>query len=318
MNVLVAGGAGFVGSHLCESLLIDGYSVICVDNFYTGRRRNVEHLLCYPNFRVLEHDLIEPLARDWQVQAIFNLASPASPVGYLRRPIETALVNAYGTHHLLSLAQRHHARFLQASTSEVYGEPVVHPQDETYWGNVNPHGPRACYDEGKRFAEALTMDFHRVHGTDVRLVRIYNTYGPRSQHDGGRVVPNFIWKALHGEPLPIYGNGAQTRSFCYVSDLVRGMRQAMFAPGTAGEVFNLGNPGEFALLDLAELVLRLTGSRSSVEFHPAREDDPTRRRPDISKAKEQLGWEPRVALKDGLRSTIDWFAEAAGIIAKAA
>jgi nucleoside-diphosphate-sugar epimerase len=311
MNILVAGGAGFVGSHLCESLLRDGHRVICVDNFYTGRAQNVQHLYANPDFELVEHDLIKPLPRDWDVQAVFNLASPASPVGYLRQPLETALVNAQGTYQLLHLAHCHGARFLQASTSEVYGEPLVHPQVESYWGNVNPHGPRACYDEGKRFAEALTMDFYRVYETDVRLIRIFNTYGPRSQHDDGRVVPNFIWKALHNEPIPIYGDGQQTRSFCYVDDLVRGMRAAMFGQETTAAVFNVGNPGEFTLLELADLVLRLTGSNSDLEFHPARQDDPTRRRPDIRKATATLGWEPIVPLEDGLRKTIEWFRQEA-------
>ena len=312
MNILVAGGAGFIGSHLCESLLGDGHRVICMDNFSTGRRGNVRHLASDARFELVEHDLIEPLPKDWDVQAVFNLASPASPVGYLRTPIETALVNSQGTYHLLSLAERHHACFLQASTSEVYGEPLVHPQSESYWGNVNPHGPRACYDEGKRFAEALTMDFHRVYNTDVRLIRIFNTYGPRSQHDDGRVVPNFIWKALHDLPLPIFGDGQQTRSFCYVDDLVRGIRAAVFGQDTTAGVFNLGNPEEVTLLDLADEVLRLTSSKSSLEFYPPREDDPTRRQPDISRAKAQLGWTPTVPLDEGLRRTIDWFKLSSG------
>ncbi|HLG68962.1 MAG TPA: UDP-glucuronic acid decarboxylase family protein [Chloroflexota bacterium] len=307
MNVLVAGGAGFIGSHLCESLLSDGHSVICLDNFYTGRRENVSGLTRQSSFELIEHDLVRPLPRDWQVDAVFNLASPASPVGYLNKPIETAMVNSLGTYHLLKLALTHGARFLQASTSEVYGDPLVHPQAEGYWGNVNPRGPRACYDEGKRFAEALTMDFHRVHGLDVRLVRIFNTYGPRSQADDGRVIPSFVCKALAGEPLPIYGDGQQTRSFCFVADLVRGLKAVMFGDGLAGEVFNLGNPGEFTLLELADLVRELSESTSELQFLPAREDDPTRRRPDISKVTSRLGWRPLVPLPEGLLRTIGWF-----------
>jgi len=307
LNILVSGGAGFIGSHLCEALLDAGHEVICVDNFLTGRRHNLEHLQARKGFSLIEHDVIQPLPADWDVQAVFNLASPASPVGYLAHPIETALVNSQGTYHLLKLAAKHKALFLQASTSEVYGDPLVHPQTESYWGNVNPNGIRSCYDEGKRFAESITMDFHRVHGLDARLIRIFNTYGPRSQHDDGRVVPNFIWRALKHESLPIYGDPAKTRSFCYVDDLVQGIMKAQFTPGTTANVYNLGNPGEFTLQELAELVLRLTGSPSTIDMLPPREDDPTRRRPDISRAKAELGWEPRVPLEEGLRKTIAWF-----------
>jgi len=303
----VSGGAGFIGSHLCETLLGAGHQVICVDNLLTGRRRNIESFASRPGFTFVQHDIIEGLPADWPVDAVFNLASPASPVGYLAHPIETARVNAEGTYHLLCLATRHSARFLQASTSEVYGEPEVHPQPETYWGNVNPHGIRSCYDEGKRYAESITMDFHRLHGLDARLIRIFNTYGPRSQADDGRVVPNFICRALLGEALPIYGDGTQTRSFCYVDDLVQGILKAQFEEDTVGQVFNLGNPGEFTLLELAEMVLELTGSKSKIEFFPPREDDPTRRRPDITRARTQLGWTPRVPLEEGLKSTIAWF-----------
>ncbi|MDE3076877.1 MAG: SDR family oxidoreductase, partial [Chloroflexota bacterium] len=296
MICLVSGGAGFIGSHLCDALIAAGHQVLCIDNLLTGRRANVEHLQPNPNFTFVEHDLIEALPRDWDVEAVFNLASPASPIGYLNHPIETARVNSEGTHHLLELARRHGALVLQASTSEVYGEPLEHPQREEYWGNVNSRGIRACYDEGKRFAEALTMDFFRVHKTDVRLIRIFNTYGPRCQPDDGRVVPSFLVRALKGEPLPIYGDGSITRSFCYVDDLVQGILKAMFTPGTTAKVFNLGNPGEFTLFELAELILKLTSSSSRVELLPAREDDPTRRRPDITKARTVLGWEPAIQL----------------------
>jgi nucleoside-diphosphate-sugar epimerase len=307
LNILVSGGAGFVGSHLCDALLDAGHSVICVDNLLTGRRANLDTLLPREGFTFVEHDVIQPLPTDWDVQAVFNLASPASPVGYLANPIETALVNSQGTYHLLELARRHSALFLQASTSEVYGDPLVHPQSEDYWGNVNPHGIRSCYDEGKRFAEAITMDFYRVHKLDARLIRIFNTYGPRSQHDDGRVIPNFICRALRGESLPIYGDGNKTRSFCYVDDLVQGIMKAQFTPGTTAKVFNVGNPGEFTLLQLADLVLRLTNSSSRVEMLEAREDDPTRRRPDITRAKAELNWQPTIPLEEGLRRTIEWF-----------
>ncbi len=307
MNVLVSGGAGFIGSHLCEALLDAGHEVICIDNLLTGRRANLETLLPRRGFSFVEHDIIKPPPEDWPVEAVFNLASPASPVGYFQHPIETARVNAEGTFHMLELARRHGAQFLQASTSEVYGDPEVHPQTEDYFGHVNPNGPRACYDEGKRYAEALCMDFHRVHGLDLRIVRIFNTYGPRSQPDDGRVVPNFVCKALRGEPLPIYGEGSKTRSYCYVDDLVDGILKAQFTEGTTAGVFNLGNPGEFTLDELAALVLRLTGSSSAIEYLPPREDDPTRRRPDITRAKARLRWEPSVPLEEGLMRTIAWF-----------
>jgi UDP-glucuronate decarboxylase len=281
--------------------------VTCVDNLLTGRKANIRSLIGQDGFDFLEHDIIEPLPKDVPVNAVFNLACPASPVGYYTHRIATLRVNAEGTRHMLELALKHGATFLQASTSEVYGEPETHPQREEYWGNVNPNGPRACYDEGKRYAEALTMDFHRVHQLDARIIRIFNTYGPHSRFDDGRVVPNFIWKALHGEALQIYGEGSKTRSYCYVDDLVAGMQKAMFTPGTTAGVFNVGNPGEFTLDELAAIVLRLTGSKSIVDYLPAREDDPTRRRPDISRAKAALGWEPKVPLEDGLTRTIEWF-----------
>jgi nucleoside-diphosphate-sugar epimerase len=288
-------------------LLAAGHSVVCIDNLITGRRTNIAHLDGHDRFTFVQHDVIEPLPADWEVQAVFNLASPASPIGYFDYPIQTARVNAEGTFHMLDLARRHDAKFLQASTSEVYGEPERHPQREDYWGNVNPHGIRSCYDEGKRYAEALTMDFWRVHRLDARLIRIFNTYGPRSDPDDGRVVPNFVSKALKHEPLPIYGDGSNTRSFCYVDDLVRGILKAMFGEGTTAQVYNLGNPAEFTLLELANMVLELTGSRSKIDFQPPREDDPTRRRPDIGRAAAELGWKPEIALAHGLRPTCVWF-----------
>ncbi|HUZ77513.1 MAG TPA: UDP-glucuronic acid decarboxylase family protein [Chloroflexota bacterium] len=308
MIALVAGGAGFIGSHLCEALLSQSHQVLCVDNYLSGLPDNVSHLRQRAGFQLIEHDLIQPLPEDWPVDAVFNLASPASPPYYLAHPIETARVNAQGTYHLLELARHHGARYLQASTSEVYGDPLVHPQPESYWGNVNPNGIRSCYDEGKRFAESLVMDYCRL-GLDARIIRIFNTYGPRNRADDGRVVPNFIDRALRRLPLPVHGDGSQTRSFCYVEDLVRGMLAAQLHDGTRGEVFNLGNPGEFTMLELAELVQRLTGDASGVEFQPAREDDPSRRRPDITKATAKLGWTPRVNLEEGLRRTIAWFRE---------
>ncbi|HEU4751549.1 MAG TPA: GDP-mannose 4,6-dehydratase, partial [Armatimonadota bacterium] len=282
----------------------------CVDNFLTGSPRNVEHLAGNPAFTLVEHDVVQPYhgpgARD--VEAIFHLASPASPVGYRTHAIETMLVNSYGTINMLRLAQERRAKFLITSTSEVYGDPLVHPQTEDYWGNVNPIGTRACYDEAKRFSETATMEWLRVYGTDVRIVRIFNTYGPRNDPEDGRVVPNFITQALRGEPLTIYGDGSQTRSFQYVSDLVAGILKAMFTAGTTGEVFNLGNPDEYTILEFAEQVLAASGSGSGLDYRPLLfEDDPTRRRPDISKARRVLDWEPRVPLREGLERTIAWY-----------
>ncbi len=306
MRVLVAGGAGFIGSHLCESLLSSGWEVVAVDNLITGRLANLASLLDHPRFTFIQHDITEPL--DLDVDAIFHLASPASPVGYRQHSIETHLVNSLGTFHLLQLARRQGARFLFASTSEVYGDPQIHPQPETYHGNVNPVGPRSCYDESKRFGESLTMEFVRTFGLDARIVRIFNTYGPRTDPGDGRVVPNFVMRALGGEPLVVYGDGRQTRSLCYVSDMVRGIRLALELEGLAGEVINLGNPDERTVLELAQLILELTGSSSPVTFAPPRPDDPARRCPDIAKARRLLGWEPSVDLREGLRMTIAYFA----------
>jgi nucleoside-diphosphate-sugar epimerase len=306
MKVLVAGGGGFVGSHLCDALIARGDQVTCADNFLTGSPENVAHLQGHPRFRLLRHDVIEPL--EVETEAIFHLASPASPVGYRTHSIETLRVNSLGTMHMLELASRQRARFLLASTSEIYGDPQVHPQTEGYWGNVNPVGLRACYDESKRFAEAATMEWVRKFDTDARIVRIFNTFGPRSQSDDGRVVPNFLNQAIRGEPLTVYGDGSQTRSFCYVSDLVRGLLAAMFTEGTRAEIFNLGNPREFTILEFARLVISLAGTASRIEFRPLLfEDDPARRRPDITKARARLGWEPQVPLEQGVLETLEWY-----------
>jgi nucleoside-diphosphate-sugar epimerase len=306
-NVIVTGGAGFIASHLCERLIADGHHVVCVDNMCTGSADNVAHLRDEPRFTLVQADVTRPL--DWPdaVDYIFHMASPASPIAYWRLPVETATVNAIGSHNALELALRAGARFLLSSTSEVYGDPLVHPQVESYWGNVNPVGPRACYDEGKRFAEALTISYQRARGLDARIVRIFNTYGPRSDPDDGRLVPNFIKQALRGAPLPVYGDGSQTRSLCYVDDLVEGLVRVMFAPRLSGEVFNLGNPDEHTVMEYAEIIREACGSSSVIEWLPAREEEPARRRPDITKAREALGWQPRTPLREGLKQTVAWF-----------
>ena len=310
MRVLVTGGAGFIGSHLVDRLLELEHHVMVADSFLTGRFVNLVHAEGHPNLRLVHQDLTEPLAEDAFVgpfDRIYNLASPASPRGYGRYPIETQLVNSVGTLHVLGLARRDGARFLQASTSEVYGDPLVHPQVETYWGNVNPNGPRACYDEGKRFAESLVMEFVRQYGVDARIARIFNTYGPRSNPDDGRVVPNFCVQALRGDPITIYGDGSQTRSFCYVDDLVRGLVLLMETDGLTGEVVNLGNPDEFTVRELAEQIVAITCSRSPIHHEPLPIDDPTRRRPDVAKALRLLGWRPEVDLANGLPPTLASF-----------
>jgi len=305
VNVLVSGGAGFIGSHLCARLLEEGRSVLCVDNLLTGSLGNIAALQGRPGFRFLHHDVTLPLA--YEAETVFHLASPASPVGYMEHPFETILVNSLGTYRLLERAKEAGARFLLTSTSEAYGDPLEHPQRETYFGNVNPIGPRACYDESKRLGETITMEFFRQYGLDARIVRIFNTYGPHSQMDDGRIVPNFITQALNGEPLTIHGDGSQTRSLCYVSDLVDGLIRAMETPDTAGEVYNLGNAEEHTVREFAELIIRLCHSSSEVRYEPKRQDDPERRRPDNSKAREKLGWEPTVSLEAGMTMTIEWF-----------
>ena len=305
MRILITGGAGFVGSHLGEKLLKQGHDIVVVDNYFTGSKRNIEHLLSDTRFEVIRHDVTFPLYVE--VDAIYNLASPASPIHYQHDPVQTTKTNVMGAINMLGLAKRLRVPILQASTSEVYGDPEVHPQTEGYWGKVNPIGPRACYDEAKRVAETLFFDYHRQHQLDIRVARIFNTYGPRMAADDGRVVSNFIVQALRGEPITIYGDGSQTRSFCYVDDLVDGLVALMNnEAGEPGPV-NLGNPGEFTMLELAETILELTGSASAIEYRELPEDDPRQRQPDISKAKSLLGWEPTVALKEGLVNTIAYF-----------
>ena len=306
MRCLVTGGAGFIGSFLCERLLEQGHEVICLDNFYTGRKHNIAHLLDDKQFELVRHDVTEPILIE--VDRIFNLACPASPVHYQYNPVKTVKTSVMGMIHMLGLAKRVRARILQASTSEVYGDPEQHPQTEDYWGHVNPIGPRACYDEGKRVAETLCFDYHRQNGVDIRVVRIFNTYGPRMLADDGRVGSNFVVQALLGRDITIYGNGEQTRSFCYVDDLVDGLVRMMDQIDTRGPV-NLGNPGEFTIRELAELVIELTGTKSRIVPRGLPPDDPVRRQPDITRAREVLGWEPKVALREGLTRTIAFFDE---------
>ena len=305
MRILITGGAGFVGSHLAERHLDQGHDVIAVDNYFTGSKRNIEQLLSNPRFELMRHDVTFPLYVE--VDAIYNLASPASPVHYQHDPVQTTKTNVMGAINMLGLAKRLRVPILQASTSEVYGDPEVHPQPEDYWGKVNPIGPRACYDEAKRVAETLFFDYHRQHGLDIRVARIFNTYGPRMAADDGRVVSNFIVQALRGEPLTIYGDGSQTRSFCYVDDLVSGLIALMENSSNEPGPVNLGNPGEFTMLELASLVLDMTGSSSPIEHRDLPADDPKQRQPNIDKAKKVLGWEPSVPLRDGLKKTIDYF-----------
>lgn len=305
MRVLVAGGAGFIGSHLCARLLGEGHTVICVDNLLTGAERNIVPYLGNERFSFLRHDITEPF--DVEADAIFQLASPASPVGYWNYPFETIRVNTIGTTNLLELARKYGARLLTASTSEAYGDPLEHPQRETYFGNVNPIGTRACYDESKRLGETITMEYVRRLGVDARIVRIFNTYGPNSQLNDGRMIPNFITQALTHQPLTVHGTGAQTRSICYVDDLVDGLMRAMFTDHTTGQVYNLGNPDEQPIREWARLIISLCDSPSTLVFEPKREDDPERRRPDIEKARRELGWEPHISPAEGLRRTIAWF-----------
>jgi UDP-glucuronate decarboxylase len=304
MRILVTGGAGFLGSHLCGRLLTDGHEVLCLDNFFTGRRKNIHAFLADPNFELVRHDIVESILLE--VDQLYHLACPASPVHYQFNPVKTIKTNVIGTHNMLGLAKRVKARFLLASTSEVYGDPKVHPQREEYWGNVNPIGIRSCYDEGKRVAETFTMDYHRQNKVDVRVVRIFNTYGPRMLADDGRVVSNFIVQALRGEDITVYGDGSQTRSFCYVDDLIEGLVRMMNAQDFIGPV-NLGNPEEYTILDLAKKIIAMTGSRSRVAFKPLPSDDPTQRQPDITLAQEKLGWQPKVSVDEGLKKTVEYF-----------
>lgn len=305
-NILVTGGAGFIGSHLCDKLLEQGNHVICLDNFFTGSRKNVTHLLGNSEFELIRHDIIEPIILE--VDQIYNLACPASPIHYQYNAIKTIKTNVLGVTNMLDLADETKARILQASTSEVYGDPIVHPQKETYWGNVNPIGVRSCYDEGKRVAETLMMDYHRQHNVDIRIIRIFNTYGPRMAQNDGRVVSNFIIQALKNEDITIYGDGSQTRSFCYVDDLVRGMITLMNTEDFMGPV-NVGNDGEYTILDLAKMIIELTNSSSKIVFKPLPSDDPCQRKPDLSLAKEKLNYTPTVHVKDGLMKTIEYFSE---------
>jgi len=304
MRILVTGGAGFLGSHLCERLLLDGHEVVCLDNFFTGRRRNIRGFLSNPDFELVRHDVVEPIMLE--VDRIYHLACPASPIHYQYNPVKTIKTNVLGTHNMLGLAKRIKARFLLASTSEVYGDPQMHPQKEDYWGNVNPVGIRSCYDEGKRVAETFTMDYHRQSKVDVRIVRIFNTYGPRMLASDGRVVSNFVIQALQGQDITVFGTGSQTRSFCYVDDLIDGLVRMMDAKDFTGPV-NIGNPEEYTILDFATKIIAMTGSRSKIVYGPLPSDDPTQRQPDISLAAERLGWKPRVTVDDGLSRTIAYF-----------
>jgi len=304
-KTLVTGGAGFLGSHLCDRLVSLGEDVLCVDNYFTGRKRNVDHLFGKPNFELMRHDVTFPLYVE--VDRIYNLACPASPVHYQYNPVQTTKTSVHGAINMLGLAKRTNARILQFSTSEVYGDPQIHPQTEDYWGNVNPIGPRSCYDEGKRCAETLFFDYHRQYRTDIKVVRIFNTYGPRMHPNDGRVVSNFIVQVLQGEDITIYGSGQQTRSFCYVDDLIDAIQLMMSGPDDLIGPVNLGNPGEFTMLELAEMVLKLAGGKSKLVFKPLPADDPKQRKPDISLARARLGWEPKVSLEDGLKETIAYF-----------
>jgi dTDP-glucose 4,6-dehydratase len=305
MRVLVTGGAGFLGSHLCDRLLAEGHDVVAMDNLVTGNPRNISHLEADPRFRFVRHDVTQFIRIDGPLDAVLHFASPASPIDYLELPIQTLKVGSLGTHNALGLAMAKKARFLLASTSEVYGDPLVHPQPETYWGNVNPIGPRGVYDEAKRFSEAMTMAYHRAHGVDTRIVRIFNTYGERMRPKDGRVVPALISQALAREPMTVFGDGSQTRSFCYVSDLIDGIHRLLLSNET--EPINLGNPSELSVLEFARTIQRLTGTSSDIVFKPLPIDDPRVRQPDVAKANTKLGWEPKVKLEDGLARTIEYF-----------
>ncbi|MDQ7835519.1 MAG: SDR family oxidoreductase [Humidesulfovibrio sp.] len=307
-RILITGGSGFLGSHLCARLLDAGHDVLCVDNYFTGRKENIRHLLHHPCFEVLRHDVTFPLYVE--VDEIYNLACPASPIHYQHDPVQTTKTSVHGAINMLGLAKRIKAKIMQASTSEVYGDPSIHPQVESYWGNVNPIGPRACYDEGKRCAETLFFDYHRQHKLRIKVARIFNTYGPNMAINDGRVVSNFIVQALKGEDITVYGEGSQTRSFCYVDDLVEGFIRLMATPDDFTGPMNLGNPGEFTILELAETVIRMTKSKSRIVHNPLPQDDPTQRQPDITLARQVIGWEPKTKLEDGLVKTIDFFRKA--------
>jgi len=304
-SILVTGGAGFLGSHLLDRLIADGHDVLCADNFLTGAKGNIEHLLSHPRFELIRHDITLQLYVE--VNEIYNLACPASPIHYQNDPVQTTKTSVYGAINMLGLAKRLRCRIFQASTSEVYGDPVIHPQTEDYWGNVNPIGPRSCYDEGKRCAETLFFDYRRQHKVDIKVARIFNTYGPRMHPNDGRVVSNFIVQALKGEPITIFGEGSQTRSFCYVDDLIEGFVRLMGSPAEITGPINLGNPGEFTIRELAELAIEMTGSKSKLTFMPLPQDDPKQRRPDITLASKHLGWKPLVPLREGLARTIAYF-----------
>jgi len=310
-RILVTGGSGFLGSHLCQRLLDAGHDVLCVDNYFTGRKENIRHLLAHPCFEMLRHDVTFPLYVE--VDEIYNLACPASPIHYQHDPVQTTKTSVHGAINMLGLAKRIKAKIMQASTSEVYGDPSIHPQVESYWGNVNPIGPRACYDEGKRCAETLFFDYHRQHKLRIKVARIFNTYGPNMAVSDGRVVSNFIVQALKGEDITVYGEGNQTRSFCYVDDLVEGFIRLMDTPDAFTGPMNLGNPGEFTILELAETVIRMTDSTSRIVHNPLPQDDPTQRQPDITLARQVIGWEPQTKLEDGLVKTIAFFRHALGI-----
>lgn len=307
MNALVTGGAGFIGSWLCDRLIEKGYKVICVDNLSSGNKKNIRHLLRNKKFEFIKHDIKKPMKIRGPVGHVFHLSSRASPADFQEHAMDILLTNSSGTLNMLELAREKNARFLLASTSEVYGDPKEHPQGENYWGNVNPIGIRSCYDESKRFAEALTMAFHRRYGLDVRIARIFNTYGPRMRRDDGRAIPNFITQALEGKPMTVYGDGAQTRSFCYITDMVKGLGKLMVINGLGGEAINLGDPNEVSILKTANLIKKLTRSNSKIVFKPLPQDDPIRRRPDISKAEKILGWRPTTPLEEGLQKTVEYF-----------
>ena len=304
-RILITGGAGFLGSHLCDRLIAEGHDVLCLDNFFTGSKKNISHLIGKPNFELIRHDLVHPAF--FEVDEIYNLACPASPVHYQYNPVKTVKTNVIGAINMLGLAKRVSAKILQASTSEIYGNPVVHPQKEAYWGNVNTIGIRSCYDEGKRCAETLFFDYHRQNKVNIRVVRIFNTYGPRMHPNDGRVVSNFIVQALENKEITIYGDGKQTRSFCYVDDLIEGMIRMMNGPDDFVGPVNLGTSDEFSILDLANMIIKLTGSRSRITFKPLPQDDPLQRKPDISLARQRLDWEPELGLKNGLKRTIEYF-----------